>query len=111
MVLGHDDDLAADATRTSNRLHGLLTSIHPALERVHRAAYAGYREAMREYVDVNVTLGASNAAQMVAGSPMQIRMQTTMMRLVNRLPWKDLAMRPIMKPLNEAANALTLAAY
>ncbi|WP_433516083.1 FAD-dependent monooxygenase [Nonomuraea sp. CA-143628] len=77
----------------------------------HRAAYAGYREAMREYVDVNVTLGASNAAQMVAGSPMQIRMQTTMMRLVNRLPWKDLAMRPIMKPLNEAANALTLAAY
>lgn len=34
MVLGHDDDLAADATRTSNRLHGLLTSIHPALERV-----------------------------------------------------------------------------
>ncbi|MBE1582378.1 FAD-dependent monooxygenase [Nonomuraea angiospora] len=77
----------------------------------HRAAYAGYREAMREYVDVNVALGASNAAQMVAGSPRQIKMQTTMMRLVNRLPWKDLAMRPIMKPLNEAANALTLAAY
>ncbi|GAA2268397.1 FAD-dependent monooxygenase [Nonomuraea roseoviolacea subsp. roseoviolacea] len=77
----------------------------------HRAAYAGYREAMRSYVDVNVALGASNAAQMVAGSPMQIKMQTTMMRLVNRLPWKDLAMRPIMKPLNEAANALTLAAY
>ncbi|GAA2344134.1 IS110 family transposase [Streptomyces kunmingensis] len=34
MVLGHDDDLAGDATRTSNRLRGLLTSIHPALERV-----------------------------------------------------------------------------
>ncbi|MFG3289142.1 IS110 family transposase [Streptomyces sp. NPDC048179] len=34
MVLGHDDDLAQDATRTSNRLRGLLTSIHPALERV-----------------------------------------------------------------------------
>jgi transposase len=34
MVLGHDDDLATDATRTSNRLRGLLTSIHPALERI-----------------------------------------------------------------------------
>ena len=34
MVLGHDDDLAGDATRISNRLRGLLTSIHPALERV-----------------------------------------------------------------------------
>lgn len=34
MVLGHDDDLAADATRLINRLRGLLTTIHPALERV-----------------------------------------------------------------------------
>lgn len=34
MVLGHDDDLAQDTTRTSNRLRGLLTSTHPALERV-----------------------------------------------------------------------------
>ncbi|WP_406438038.1 IS110 family transposase [Streptomyces sp. NBC_00631] len=34
MVLGYDDDLAQEATRTSNRLRGLLTSIHPALERV-----------------------------------------------------------------------------
>lgn len=34
MVLGHDDDLATDATRISNRLRGLLTSIHPALEHV-----------------------------------------------------------------------------
>ncbi|MFF0011369.1 IS110 family transposase [Streptomyces sp. NPDC005374] len=34
MVLGYDDDLAQDATRTSNRLRGLLTCIHPALERV-----------------------------------------------------------------------------
>lgn len=34
LVLGHDDHLAQDATRTSNRLRRLLTSIHPALERV-----------------------------------------------------------------------------
>ena len=34
MVAGHDDDLAAEVTRTRNRLRGLLTQLHPALERV-----------------------------------------------------------------------------
>ena len=34
MVLGHEDELTRDATRTSNGLRGLLTSIHEALERV-----------------------------------------------------------------------------
>ncbi|GAA3767571.1 hypothetical protein GCM10022402_50160 [Salinactinospora qingdaonensis] len=34
MVAGHDDDLAVEATRTRNRLRGLLTQLHPALERV-----------------------------------------------------------------------------
>lgn len=34
MLLGHDDDLPAEATRTSNRIRGLLTPIHPHLERV-----------------------------------------------------------------------------
>lgn len=35
MLVGFDDDLAGEATRLSNRLRGLLTQIHPALERVH----------------------------------------------------------------------------
>ncbi|MBD4429715.1 transposase, partial [Xanthomonas citri pv. citri] len=34
MLAGFDDDLAAQITATSNRLRGLLTQIHPALERV-----------------------------------------------------------------------------
>lgn len=34
MIVGFDDDLAAEATRVANRLHGLLTQIHPSLERV-----------------------------------------------------------------------------
>lgn len=33
MILGFDDDLAAEATRTVNRIRGLLTAIHPSLER------------------------------------------------------------------------------
>ncbi len=34
MLCGHDDDLAAEATRLRNRLRRLLTQIHPHLERV-----------------------------------------------------------------------------
>lgn len=34
MIAGFDDDLAGEATRISNRLRGLLTQIHPSLERV-----------------------------------------------------------------------------
>ncbi|MFB9689199.1 IS110 family transposase, partial [Amycolatopsis plumensis] len=32
VLVGFDDDLAGEATRTSNRIRGLLTGIHPALE-------------------------------------------------------------------------------
>ncbi|MGW4759633.1 IS110 family transposase [Streptomyces chartreusis] len=34
MIVGFDDDLAAEATRLSNRLRGLFTQVHPHLERV-----------------------------------------------------------------------------
>ena len=34
MLCGFDDDLSAQATQISNRIRGLLTQIHPALERV-----------------------------------------------------------------------------
>ena len=34
MLCGFDDDLAGQITQTSNRVRGLLTQIHPALERV-----------------------------------------------------------------------------
>ena len=34
VLVGFDDDLAGEATRMANRIRGLLTQIHPALERV-----------------------------------------------------------------------------
>jgi transposase len=34
MLVGFDEDLTGEATRTSNRLRGLLTQFHPSLERV-----------------------------------------------------------------------------
>lgn len=33
VIVGFDDDLAREVTRVSNRIRGLLTQIHPALER------------------------------------------------------------------------------
>jgi hypothetical protein len=36
MIVGFDADLAGEATRVANRLHGLLIQIHPSLERVLR---------------------------------------------------------------------------
>ncbi len=33
VIIGFDDDLASEATRVTNRIHGLLTQTHPALER------------------------------------------------------------------------------
>lgn len=34
VLIGFDDDLAGEATRLGNRIRGLLTGIHPTLERV-----------------------------------------------------------------------------
>ena len=34
MIVGFDDDLVGESTRTKNRLRGLLTQIHPSLERI-----------------------------------------------------------------------------
>ncbi|NED01263.1 IS110 family transposase, partial [Streptomyces sp. SID6648] len=34
-IVRFDNDLTGDATRISNRLRGLLTQIHPSLERVY----------------------------------------------------------------------------
>lgn len=34
VLVGYDDDLAQEATRLSNRIRGLLSQVHPALERV-----------------------------------------------------------------------------
>jgi transposase len=34
LILGFDEDLAAEATRASNRIRALLATIHPSLERV-----------------------------------------------------------------------------
>lgn len=76
VLVGYDDDLAGEATRVSNRIRGLLTQIHPALERVlgpkvqHRAVLellsrgggpAGLRNAGRRKL---VSIVAAHAPRM-----------------------------------------------
>lgn len=66
---------------------------------------------MREYVDENLILGWNNATQMVAADARALRMQMTMMRMLRWMPWKGMALRPIMKPIEKAANAIRLERY
>jgi transposase len=47
MLCGFDDDLASQITQTSNRIRGLLTQIHPALENPDN----GLSDRMRQLVD------------------------------------------------------------
>ncbi|WP_406232957.1 FAD-dependent monooxygenase [Nocardia sp. NBC_01009] len=75
------------------------------------AAFPRYQEAMSDYISRNQTLGWSNATQMVATDRRAIRTQTTMLRMLRHMPWKGLALRPIIKPIERAANAITLADY
>ncbi|WP_225730777.1 MULTISPECIES: FAD-dependent monooxygenase [unclassified Nocardia] len=77
----------------------------------HRIAFPNYQRTVGAYIDQNLTLGWTNATRMVACTPRDIRMQTAMFRMLRRMPWKGLALRPIMKPINRAANAIALADY
>jgi 2-polyprenyl-6-methoxyphenol hydroxylase-like FAD-dependent oxidoreductase len=77
----------------------------------HLVAFDRYQRAMQDYVTENLTLGWNNATQMVAADRRAIRTQTTMLRMLRHMPWKGLALRPIIKPLERAANAIRLADY
>jgi transposase len=76
VLVGFDDDLAGEATRLTNRIRGLLTQIHPALERAfgknvqHKAVLellsrcggpAGLRKAGRRKL---VSIASKNAPRM-----------------------------------------------
>ncbi|WP_067677527.1 FAD-dependent monooxygenase [Nocardia miyunensis] len=77
----------------------------------HRVAFDRYQAVLGDYVTENLTLGWSNATQMVAANRRAIRLQTTMLRMLRHMPWKGLALRPIIKPLEHAANAIRLTDY
>lgn len=51
VIVGFDDDLAGEVTRVSNRIRGLLTQVHPALERVlgPKVAHPAVLELLRRF--------------------------------------------------------------
>lgn len=51
VIIGYDDDLAGEVTRIANRITGLLTQVHPALERVlgPRVQQAATRELLTRF--------------------------------------------------------------
>jgi 2-polyprenyl-6-methoxyphenol hydroxylase-like FAD-dependent oxidoreductase len=77
----------------------------------HTPAFAAYAEEIAEYVTLNQALGVDFAKRMTQGKWWQIRFQTLMVKLMPKLPWKGLVMRGIMKPIEEAANAIALTDY
>jgi 2-polyprenyl-6-methoxyphenol hydroxylase-like FAD-dependent oxidoreductase len=77
----------------------------------HRTAYARYEEELRYYVEQNLILGQKLAKEMVPRSQRQIWLRTQMLRALPYLPWKGLVTRGILRPIQQAANAITLRDY
>ncbi|WP_327146849.1 FAD-dependent monooxygenase [Nocardia sp. NBC_01327] len=77
----------------------------------HTVAFDAYQTRMSEYVNLNLTLGWTNAKQMVAADKRALKIHITAVRVMRRLPWKGMALRSIMKPLNHASNAIALEQY
>jgi 2-polyprenyl-6-methoxyphenol hydroxylase-like FAD-dependent oxidoreductase len=77
----------------------------------HRTANAHYEEEMKDFVEQNLNLGQKMAKEMVPRSRRQIWLRTQMLRVLPYLPWKGLVTRGILRPLQQAANAITLKNY
>ncbi|WP_200213909.1 FAD-dependent monooxygenase [Micromonospora coerulea] len=72
------------------------------------AGFADYEWRMRPFVEVNQSLAERNLKGMVLGSAAQIRFQTTMLRLMPRLPGRERMIRRVTEPIRRAATAITL---
>lgn len=80
MLCGFDDDLTAQATQVSNRLRGLLTQIHPALERV-----LGPRLHHRAVVDLLTRHPSPSALKTAGRGHVRARLKKLAPRLAPRL--------------------------
>lgn len=104
VLVGFDDDLAQEATRLANRIRGLLTQIHPALERVlgpkvqtiavlellsRFGGPAGLTKAGRRQVTAVARKNAPRAGQALADAA-----------------WQALAEQTVVVPSTKAAEAV-----
>ena len=81
MILGFDDDLAGESTRAANRIRGLLTSIHPGLERV-----LGPRLQHPAVLDLLARHGAPGEIQAAGIEQITAELRENAPRMARRLP-------------------------
>ncbi|SBT65033.1 2-polyprenyl-6-methoxyphenol hydroxylase [Micromonospora sediminicola] len=72
------------------------------------AGFAAYEQRMRPFVAANQALAERNLKGMVLGSATQIRFQTSMLRLLPRLPGRERMVSRVAEPIRRASDAITL---
>ncbi|MGY8712161.1 hypothetical protein RAD16_41110, partial [Bradyrhizobium sp. 18BD] len=81
----------------------------------HQIAFANYESQMRWFVKANQRLGVTVLKDMVPKSKKQLWLQTTMLRLMLKLPGKEKILKNFLKEMqrsvDEAANAIELKNY
>ena len=116
VLVGFDDDLAGKATRLANRIRGLLTHIHPALQRVlgpraqHKAALellsrcgapAGLRKARRRK---QLEIASKNAPRM--GEHLIEQVMTALHEQTLTVPGTAAAEKILPRPANSLHDLL-----
>jgi 2-polyprenyl-6-methoxyphenol hydroxylase-like FAD-dependent oxidoreductase len=77
----------------------------------HTVAFARYETRMRPYVEQNLAFGRKMAADMVPGGRFQVALRTYGMRTLKYHPRKEKLIERVLRPLHEAADAITLPDY
>jgi 2-polyprenyl-6-methoxyphenol hydroxylase-like FAD-dependent oxidoreductase len=81
----------------------------------HRRAFNNYESQMRWFVRANQQLGITVLKEMVSKSNTQLWFQSTMLRILVKLPWKEKIFKRFLKEMqqtvDEAANAIELRDY
>jgi 2-polyprenyl-6-methoxyphenol hydroxylase-like FAD-dependent oxidoreductase len=72
------------------------------------AAFAGYESAMRPYVEKNLAFGRKMAKDMVPGGRFQTAVRNYGLRSLKYHPRKEQMIDRFLRPLHEAANAITI---
>ncbi|GAA2498171.1 FAD-dependent monooxygenase [Winogradskya humida] len=74
----------------------------------HEEAFSLYESGLRAYVEKNLAYGRKMASDMVPGGRLQIGFRNYGMRTLRFNPWKRQIIDMVTRPLQEAANAVSL---
>ncbi|ACZ87542.1 IS110 family transposase [Streptosporangium roseum] len=104
VLVGFDDDLAAEATRVTNRIRGLLVTIHPALERAlgPRLHHPAALELLARFGGPNGLRDAGREQLLTVARPLAPRMAGRMVDDV----WAALEAQTVLVPGTSAAETV-----